>query len=46
MRPELDTYMCQLDELAAMLDGAQHRLPGFAEAYQVQRLIEAIVRGA
>ena len=46
MRPELDTYMCQLDELAAMLGGAQHRLPGFAEAYQVQRLIEAIVRGA
>lgn len=42
-RPELDTYFNQLDNLAAMLDGKPHRLPDFREAFETQKLVEAIL---
>lgn len=35
----------QLDQLAAMLDGRAHKLPGFAEALAVQETIEALLEG-
>jgi predicted dehydrogenase len=35
----------QLDQLAAMIDGRAHTLPGFAEALAVQETIEAILKG-
>jgi predicted dehydrogenase len=35
----------QLDQLAAMVDGRAHTLPGFAEALAVQETIEAILKG-
>ena len=44
-RPELDTYLNQLDNFAAMLEGKVHRLPDFAEAFETQKLVEAILAG-
>jgi predicted dehydrogenase len=35
----------QLDQLAAMIAGRAHTLPGFAEALAVQETIEAILKG-
>jgi predicted dehydrogenase len=35
----------QLDQLAAMIEGRAHTLPGFAEALAVQETIEAILKG-
>jgi predicted dehydrogenase len=35
----------QLDQLAAMIAGEAHTLPGFAEALAVQQTIEAILQG-
>ena len=35
----------QLDQLAAMIEGKAHTLPGFAEALAVQETIEAILKG-
>ena len=35
----------QLDQLAAMINGHAHTLPGFAEALAVQETIEAILKG-
>lgn len=35
----------QLDQLAAMIDGGAHTLPGFGEALAVQATIEAILKG-
>jgi predicted dehydrogenase len=34
----------QLDQLCAMVEGRPHTLPGFAEALEVQRTIEALLR--
>ena len=42
-RPELDTYMNQLDNLSALLEGKPHRLPDFSEAFETQKLVEAIL---
>ena len=42
-RPELDTYLNQLDNLTAMLEGRPHRLPDFSEAFETQKLVEAIL---
>lgn len=47
--PELDTYLRQLDNFAAMLDGRAHTLADFRAAFATQELIEAILasgRGA
>lgn len=41
-RPDQDTYIRQLDGVSAMLDGRPHTLADFAEAYEVQQVIEAI----
>lgn len=41
--PELDTYLRQLDNLAAMLDGQTHTLANFRDAFATQELIEAIL---
>jgi len=35
----------QLDQVAAMIDGRAHTLPGFAEALAVQETIEALLKG-
>lgn len=35
----------QLGELAALIEGRAHALPGFPAALQVQRVVEAILRG-
>jgi predicted dehydrogenase len=35
----------QLDQLVAMVEGRAHTLPSFAEALDVQRTIEALLRG-
>ena len=35
----------QLDQVAAMIEGRSHTLPGFAEALAVQETIEAILQG-
>ncbi|MBE0620017.1 MAG: hypothetical protein IH605_05450, partial [Burkholderiales bacterium] len=35
----------QLDQLAEMIEGRAHTLPGFAEALAVQETIEAILKG-
>jgi predicted dehydrogenase len=35
----------QLDQLAALIEGRPHALPGFAEALAVQETIEAILKG-
>ena len=43
VRPELDTYLRQLDGLADMLDHKEHRIPDFREAYETQLLIEKIL---
>jgi len=37
--------LAQLDQLAAMIAGEAHTLPGFAEALAVQETIEAILKG-
>jgi len=39
----LDSYMLQLDNLAAMLDGGPHTLPDFRAALSVQEVIEALL---
>ena len=39
------TQVGQLDQVAAMIDGRAHTLPGFAEALAVQETIEAILKG-
>lgn len=44
-RPELVTYLLQLDGLAAMLDGCPHPLADFATAFDTQRLVGAIITG-
>lgn len=41
--PRQDAYMCQLDNLAAMLEGQPHTLPGFREALAVQETIEELL---
>ena len=41
--PELDTYLRQLDNLAALLDGKAHTLADFRAALKTQELIEAIL---
>ena len=41
--PEQDTYLRQLDNLAAMLDGKAHTLADFRAAFTTQQLIEAIL---
>ncbi|MFT5447512.1 MAG: 1,5-anhydro-D-fructose reductase (1,5-anhydro-D-mannitol-forming) [Gammaproteobacteria bacterium] len=41
--PELDTYLRQLDNLAAMLDGQAHTLADFRAAFATQELIESIL---
>lgn len=38
------SYLRQLDELVAFVDGRPHPLPGFAEALAVQETIEALLR--
>ena len=43
VRPELDTYMRQLDGLAAMLDCKPHQLASFREALNAQAVIESIL---
>lgn len=42
--PRQDAFMCQLDNLAAMLEGQPHTLPGFREALAVQEVIEELLR--
>ena len=42
--PGLEAYTRQLDNLAALLAGEPHTLPGFREALAVQELIEALLR--
>lgn len=39
----LDSYMLQLDNLAAMLDGETHALPDFRAALSVQEVIEELL---
>jgi hypothetical protein len=39
----LDSYMLQLDNLAAMLDGKSHNLPDFRAALAVQEVIEELL---
>jgi predicted dehydrogenase len=41
--PRTATYARQLDQLHAMLSGAPHSLPSFADAFAVQRLIETLL---
>lgn len=38
------SYLRQLDELVAFVEGRPHRLPSFAEALAVQETIEALLR--
>ena len=40
--PNLTAYRAQVDQLSAMLDGQNHTLPTFAEALDVQRVVERI----
>ena len=44
--PELDTYLRQLDNLAALLDGKAHTLADFRAALETQELIEAVLGSA
>ena len=41
--PAVAAYRAQLDQIAAMLDGAAHTLPTFADALAVQEIVEGIL---
>ena len=43
VRPELDTYLRQLDGLGAMLAGRPHQLASFRDAFEAQKIIESIL---
>ena len=40
--PNLTAYRAQVDQLAALLEGREHDLPTFAEAFDVQQAVERI----
>jgi len=44
VNPAHDAYTRQLDNLAAMLDGAEHTMPSFADALRVQTIIEEMLQ--